>query len=121
MERLIIATPDIYRQIAWAGAIFAVMALALWTFHPAFAISSSPLIIILAFAIIFMSAVVIAVVYGKFATELARLRSGRGGTQATSLTRGSVLTSAVLLGIANMRRPRADPDSELSHYASVAA
>ena len=54
------------------------MTAALWSFHPAFKISASPLIIILSFAIIFMSIVVIVVVYGKFDTELKRVRSGRG-------------------------------------------
>ncbi len=104
MERLLIGTPNIYRQIGFLGAIFAVMAAALWSFHPAFKISSSPLIIILAFAIIFMSIVVIWVVYGKFDTELKRIRSGRGTAPATSFARASVLMSAVLLGIANMRK-----------------
>ncbi|MGB7159170.1 MAG: ABC transporter permease, partial [Tepidisphaeraceae bacterium] len=104
MERLLIGTPNIYKQIAGACAIFALMAAALWSFHPAFKISSSPLIIILSFAIIFMSIVVIWVVYGKFDTELKRLRSGRGTAPSASFARASVLTSAVLLGIANMRR-----------------
>lgn len=104
MERLLVATPDIYRQIAGSLLIFAVMVAALWTFHPAFRISSSPLILILAFAIIFMSAVVITVLFGKFDTELRKIRSGRGSTEAATFARGSVVSSAVLLGIANMRR-----------------
>jgi len=104
MERLLIASPDIYRQIAGAAAVFAVMTAALASFHPAFRISSSPLIIILAFGIMFMSAVVIRVVYGKFDTELKRIRSGRGTDPAAGFARASVLLSAVLLGIANMRK-----------------
>lgn len=104
MERLLVGTPNIYRQITGLVIIFAIMALAMWAFHPAFQISSSPLIIILSFAIIFMSVVVISVVYGKFDSELKRIRSGRGTMQAASFARASVLMSAVLLGIANMRR-----------------
>ena len=104
MERLLIGTPNIYKQIAGTVGIFGVMTAAMWTFHPAFKISSSPLIIILSFAIIFMSVVVISVVYGKFDTELKRIRSGRGSAETTSFARASVLMSAVLLGIANMRR-----------------
>ena len=104
MERLLVGTPNIYKQIAGTVAIFALMALAMWAFHPAFKISSSPLIIILSFAIIFMSIVVISVLYGKFDTELKRIRSGRGSAASTSFARASVLMSAVLLGIANMRR-----------------
>lgn len=104
MERLMVGTPSIYKQIAWAGLVFGLMAAALWLFHPAFKISSSPLIIILAFAIILMSVVVISVVYQKFDTELKRLRSGRGSAQGTSIASASVLMSAIMLGIANMRR-----------------
>lgn len=104
MERLLVGTPNIYKQIAYAAFIFALMAAALWMFHPAFKISSSPLIIILAFAIILMSIIVISVVYQKFDTELKRIRSGRGTAQAASFASASVLMSAVMLGIANMRR-----------------
>jgi hypothetical protein len=105
MERLLVATPNIYRQIAYAAAIFAAMTVALWAFHPAFRISSSPLIIVLAFAIILLSAVVIAVVYGRFSSELKRLRAGRRGSAAgASFARAGTLASAVLLGVANMRR-----------------
>jgi ABC-type lipoprotein release transport system permease subunit len=106
MERLLIGTSNVYKQIAGMSAIFCVMTLALWSFHPAFQISASPLIIILAFAIILMSCVVIVVIYNKFDAELKRLRSGRGavGGVATSFASAGVLMSAVLLGIANMRR-----------------
>jgi ABC-type lipoprotein release transport system permease subunit len=106
MERLLVGTPNIYRQLTISFAIFAVMTAALFSFHPAFKISSSPLIVILAFAIIFMSVVVISVVYGKFDTELKRIRSGKGTPATTSFARASVLMSAVLLGIANMRKRR---------------
>jgi hypothetical protein len=104
MERLLIATPNIYKQIAGAAGIFAIMTAALWSFHPAFKISSSPLIIVLAFAIILMSGVVMFVVYGRFDTELKKISSGRGSAGSVDFARASVLASAVLLGIANMRK-----------------
>ena len=104
MERLLIGTPNVYRQIGGIALIFGVMTAALWSFHPAFKISSSPLIIILAFAIIFMSLVVISVVYSKFESELKRIRSGRGLVEGATFARASVLMSAVMLGIANMRK-----------------
>ncbi|MEO6435892.1 MAG: ABC transporter permease, partial [Tepidisphaeraceae bacterium] len=100
--RLLLASPNVYKQIAGIAGIFAVMTLALWGFHPAFKISASPLIIILAFAIILMSCVVIFVVYNKFDAELKRISTGRG--TATGVAGASVLMSAVLLGIANMRK-----------------
>lgn len=105
MERLLIASTSVYRQIAGMFTIFVIMLLVLWSFHPAFRISSSPLIIVLAFAIILMSCVVIGVVYGKFDTEIKRIRSGTGAA-GTALVGGGVLVAAMLLGIANMRRRR---------------
>ena len=109
MERLLIATPNVYRQIGGAMSIFSVMAAALWLFHPAFRITNSALIIILAFAILFMSGLVIWVIYSRFDTELKKVRSGRGGPMdggvvGASFARASVLAQAVTLGIANMRR-----------------
>jgi hypothetical protein len=104
MERLLIGTPNVYKQIAGFGGIFAVMTAALWSFHPAFKISSSPLIIVLAFAIIIMSIGVILVVYSKFDTELKRIRSGRRSGVGTNFASASVLMSAAMLGIANMRK-----------------
>jgi ABC-type lipoprotein release transport system permease subunit len=104
MERLLIGTPNVYKQIGGIFGIFGVMTAALWSFHPAFKISSSPLIIILAFAIIFMSLVVIGVIYSKFDVELKRIRSGRGSVEGASIARASVMMAAVMLGIANMRK-----------------
>src|SRR5207237_2717340 len=46
----------------------------------------------------------IAVVYGKFDVELKRLRSGRGTAPGASFASAGVMMSAVLLGIANMRK-----------------
>jgi hypothetical protein len=104
MERLLLASTDVYRQIGGVAGIFGMMAAGLWAFHPAFKISASPLIIILAFAIISMACLVIAVVYGKFDSELKRLRSGRGSAPSTSFASSGVMMSAILLGIANMRK-----------------
>ncbi len=116
MERLVIGTPNVYRQIVGAIAIFALMTASLWAFHPAFRISNSALIIILAFAILFMSGLVIWVVYSRFETELKRVRSGKADDESgptgghasggASFARASVIGQAVMLGIANMRRRR---------------
>jgi hypothetical protein len=112
LERLIIATANVYRQIIGALLIFAGMTGALYAFHPAFRISNSALIIILAFAILFMSGLVIWVIYSRFDTELKKVRrGGAGGVDAESATsnsfaRASVIGQAVMLGVANMRRRR---------------
>ena len=106
MERLLIATPHIYRQIAAMLAIFAAMTALLWSFHPAFRIGSQPLMIIMAFGILSISALVIAAIYGRFESSLQELRSGRAESAAAQTSRFGVLVTAVHMGIANMRKRR---------------
>ncbi len=116
LERLIIASPGIYRQIGGFAGIFVLMVLLIGLFHPAFRVSLTPATILLAFTILFLSVLVIAIVLGKFRLELRFLRSGAaedgetGGASVASSSgdfrRFSVLNRAMLLGIANMRRRR---------------
>ncbi|HUO08441.1 MAG TPA: ABC transporter permease [Phycisphaerae bacterium] len=103
VERLLVGSTNVYRQIAWFAGIFAAMTLALW-FHPAFRISSAPLMILLAFLILILSSTVVYILWGKFEEEIARLRGAELSAHMTSLHRGAVFGAAVRLGLSNMRR-----------------
>jgi len=104
MERLMVAAAKIVHQIVATLIIFAVMTGILWSFHPAFKIATQPLTVIMAFGIIFMSLLVIVLILRKFESELAKLRSGRAESSSAKTSRLGVLSTAVRLGIANMRR-----------------
>ncbi len=115
VERLLVAASGIYGQIGGFAAIFVLMVALVAVFHPAFRVSLTPVTILLAFLILFLSVLVIAIVLGRFRMELQYLRGGEsnggeGGTSAESRSssgdfrRFSVLNRAMLLGIANMRR-----------------
>lgn len=114
VERLVIAASGVYRQIGGFTGIFAFMVLLLALFHPAFRVSLTPVTILLAFVILFLSILVIAIVLGRFRTELSYLRagasesdeapSGTADSSAGDFRRFAVLNRAMLLGIANMRR-----------------
>lgn len=111
LERLLIAAAGIYRQIGGFTAIFVVMVILIALFHPAFRVSLTPVTILLAFVILFLSILVIAIVLGRFHAELRYLRQGvssaedtAGGSSASDFRRFTVLNRAMLLGIANMRR-----------------
>lgn len=106
MERLLVASADIVRRIAWATAIFVAMAAMLWGFHPAFKISSQPLVILMSFAILSLSAVVIGVVMHRFGAFLDEIRRGRAEARGAETGRGGLIGSAVWLGIGNMRKRR---------------
>ena len=110
LERLVVGSSNIYRQIIWFGVIFVAMTGGLW-FHPAFRISSAPIMILLAFLILILSSTVVYILWGKFEEEIARIRgthdgiSNPGGAgHVASFRRGAVLGAAVRLGLSNMRR-----------------
>jgi hypothetical protein len=104
MERLLFASMHIYRQIGGVLGIFTVMAAILWSFHPAFRMGSMPLMVIMAFAVIVMSMMVIVMIYSKFETELRRSRTGLAETSSAKTSRFGLVSTAFKLGIANMRK-----------------
>ncbi len=104
LERLLIGSPNVYRQIGGFAAIFAVMTALLASFHPAFRITRAPLMILLAFLILLLSAIVIHILWGKFEEELSRLRSQAGATHSANLKRSALAGAALRLGLSNLRR-----------------
>lgn len=104
MERLLVASAKIVHQIVVTLIIFAIMTGILWMVHPAFKISTQPLTVIMAFGIIFMSLLVIVLILRTFEAELAKLRSGRAESSSAKTSRLGVLSTAIRLSIANMRR-----------------
>lgn len=104
MERLFFASPHIYRQIGVSAAVFTGMTSVLWSFHPAFRITSQPLIIVLAFVILFLSLMVVYMVIHRFEADLERMRSGRAEGSGASTSQTGLLMCAMTIGIATMRK-----------------
>lgn len=103
-ERLVFASAHIYRQLALTALVFATMTAILWSFHPAFKISDQPLMVIMAFAILCMSLLVISMIYAKFSAGIEQWRSGRAESSGARTSRWGVISTAIRLGIANMRK-----------------
>jgi hypothetical protein len=120
LERLILGSTHVYRQIGGFVAIFVAMVILVGAFHPAFRITMTPVTILLAFIILFLSSLVILIVIGKFRRELEILREMASALpteqeienqaapdpagSADDFKRMDVLHRAMLLGVANMRR-----------------
>lgn len=104
MERLIIASTHVYKQIVGGIGIFLIMIMILWSFHPAFRISNMPLMIVMAFGIIFLSLMVIQVLYSKFEVELEKLRRGQAVSHRAESAGLKLLSTQIRLGLANMRK-----------------
>ncbi|NIM05864.1 MAG: peptide ABC transporter permease, partial [Armatimonadetes bacterium] len=107
MERLILAAPDLKRQIMGMVVIFAITCAVFSRIHPAFRISSSPWIVPLAFIMLALSVLVISLVLMKFEVLMRSLQRQLGGLHRADIGRLGVASAAFGLGISNMRKRRA--------------
>jgi len=104
IERVVIGSATVYRQIGWFAAIFCSTFLALFLTHPAFAVANTPVIIFLGFAIVVMSALVIFIIMRKFEVELRALQGMTTTSHASDVSRITTFMAAMHMGISTMRR-----------------
>lgn len=104
LERLLIGTPNIYRQISWFTGFFLATFLLLYISHPAFAISKTPVVIFLGFTIVVLSTMVIVIIMQKFEQELKVLQGMESTVHAADVSRFSTIMAAMSMGISTMRR-----------------
>jgi hypothetical protein len=103
-ERLFIHARSINGQIVWTCVMFALVFLVLSQVHPAFDLSTQPLIILLSFVIMALAVIVIALVTMKFNQQLKQMKQEESGVHEADVGRLSAAGAAFGLGIANMRR-----------------
>lgn len=112
-ERLLFAFADIHRRIvAFLGILGGVIAV-VYAVHPAFQLTYSPLVVILAFFILGLSGLVAGIIFLRFEREMLGLRqragrlgggAGHGGRQ---LGLAAAMGAAAAIGVSNLRRRRA--------------
>ncbi|MBS3733606.1 MAG: M28 family peptidase [Phycisphaerae bacterium] len=104
LERLLVGTPHIYRQIGWFTVFFVMTFAVLYFVNPAFRIASTPIVIFLAFAIILLSCLVIFIMVRKLQTEIKRMQGLASTVHSADVSRLSTMLAAVNMGISTMRR-----------------
>lgn len=102
-ERLVVAQPEIQKQLAWFGGILFVIWLLLSQVHPAFELAH-PIIVLLALMVMAMAFFVITLIVGRFNSFMTALRQRAAGTASGDLSRSGTAYVAFMLGISNMRR-----------------
>ncbi|HRT97219.1 MAG TPA: ABC transporter permease, partial [Planctomycetota bacterium] len=103
-ERLLIGAVNVYRQIGWFAGFFTLTFLVLFFTHPAFAISQTPTIIFLGFAVVVLAALVIVIIMRRFEVELKILQGLTSTVHAADVSRFSTVMAAMAMGISTMRR-----------------
>ncbi len=104
LERLLVGTPHIYRQIGWFSVFFLLTFVVLYFVNPAFRIASTPVIIFLAFTIILLSSLVIFIMVRKLQTEIKKMQGLSSTVHSADVSRLSTMMAAVNMGISTMRR-----------------
>jgi FtsX-like permease family protein len=103
-ERLLFGFPSVNKRIMGFFAIFIVVFMVLAIVHPAFALTQSAPVILIAFITLALSALVIMMIRGRFEVEIKRLHERPGARRQGDFTRASATSAACALGIGNMRR-----------------
>lgn len=103
-ERLLIGATDIKWQIVGFFGIFMGVFILIALVHPAFAITFTPIIILLAFVILALTIIVTAIIIQKFEEQMKEVRYEQTGIRTADVGRLGASAAAFSLGIANMRR-----------------
>ena len=104
VERVIVGTPNIYRQILGFAVIFLSVFVILYFVHPAFRFATFPMLVLLAFIIIILSGLVIWIMKAKFEYEVRKLQGIATASHQSTRTARQTIGAAVTQGIASMRR-----------------
>lgn len=105
-EKLLFGFTDIRKQIAASTVIFLTVFILLRVLHPAFAMISSSIMILLGFIIMLISIGITLLFAAKFTENLSEMRKRRGQVDAAEVNTMGVIGTAFLLGLNNMHRRR---------------
>ncbi len=104
MERLIFGFPNIHKQIIGSFGIFLLVFFFLSQVHPAFQITTTPVIILIAFVVLALTVIVISIIIRKFEEQLEKIRQEGNKVYKADVGRLSASAAAFSLGISNMRK-----------------
>ncbi|MGD8723118.1 MAG: M28 family peptidase [Desulfobacterales bacterium] len=106
MERLLFCYANIYKRIiAFLGILILLIAI-IYNVHPAFRLTYSPMVVILAFFIMGLSLMVTLIIFFRFEGEMTQLQTRAKLIQAEELGRWKAFVAAFMLGVSNLRRRR---------------
>jgi len=106
MERLLFGFVSIYKRIIGFSAILGLVILVIARVHPAFKLAYSPTVVILAFFIIGLSALVTMIIVIRFEDEMILLQRRASHKRPAEISSWKAFSAAFFLGVSNLRRRR---------------
>jgi hypothetical protein len=104
MERYLFSFRGIYQQIAAFFMILIITVLIIRTLHPAFQLTYSPMVVILAFFIVGLSVLVSWIIFMRFETEMAELHSRSAHLQTPQASKWQAFGAGFSIGVSNLNR-----------------
>jgi LysM repeat protein len=103
-EQLILGAKSIVGHLAGVTGLFVACSVYLKYMHPAFKISVSPFIVMIAFLMILMAVVVLVICYQRFEVLVRRARIAGGEAESEEISLASSLATALNLGVSNLKK-----------------
>jgi hypothetical protein len=104
LERLLFAFVDIHKRIVAFLVILCLIIALIYLVHPAFRLTYSPLVVILAFFILGLSVLVAFIIMGRFEQEMVLLQQRARKVRGSEISKTKAFAAAFVLGVSNLRR-----------------
>jgi hypothetical protein len=104
LERLLFGFVSIYKRIVAFSGILALLIVVIAQVHPAFELAYSPTVVILAFFIIGLSALVTMIIVVRFEDEMILLQRRASHKRPAEISSWKAFSAAFFLGVSNLRR-----------------
>jgi ABC-type lipoprotein release transport system permease subunit len=104
MERFLFNFATIYKRILGFTLILTLLIAIIYQVHPAFQLTYSPMVVILAFFIIGLSLMVTLIIFFRFEEEMALLQRRASHKRPDEISRWKAFVAAFFLGVSNLRR-----------------
>ena len=106
VERIVFAFADIHKRILGFLGVLGVTIWGIYMVHPAFKLTYAPLVVILAFFIVGLSALVSIIIFMRFEKEMEKLQRRSQHGQAAEVSHLKAFGAAFVIGVTNLRRRR---------------
>ncbi|TVM34584.1 FtsX-like permease family protein [Oceanidesulfovibrio marinus] len=104
MERLLFGYANIHKRIvAFLGILVAIIGI-IYAIHPAFQLTYSPLVVIIAFFIVGLSFLVSCIIFFRFEREMTELQRRSRHLKTSEISKFGAFMAAFVLGVSNLRR-----------------
>ncbi|UCE84418.1 MAG: M28 family peptidase [Deltaproteobacteria bacterium] len=104
VERLLFSFVDIHRRIIAFLVILGLVIALIYQVHPAFQLTYSPVVVILAFFILGLSVMVALIIMNRFEQEMVELQQRARHIKASEISKTKAFVAAFVLGVSNLRR-----------------